>query len=125
MIASARDTGGHARSTACLMRPRRDSMSQSSPRGPERLVRVYAALVGVDLVVPTEPFHAVYCRCRQAIADVLLSEAIASDALPPHMTLAYGTGPPRASTARRPHHTRQSDTCYDQPARTHRGLTTV
>jgi len=52
----------------------------------------------MDGDLPGEPFHEIYLRCRQAIADALGPDAIAYETLPPHLTLGYGIAPGDSGT---------------------------
>ncbi|MEV4415854.1 2'-5' RNA ligase family protein [Catellatospora sp. NPDC049609] len=56
------------------------------------LASVTVVLADLDGDLPGEPLHTVHARSRGAIADVLGSEAVAYEAMPGHLTLAYATG---------------------------------
>ncbi|MEU8006447.1 2'-5' RNA ligase family protein [Catellatospora sp. NPDC049111] len=56
------------------------------------LASVSVVLADLDGDLPGEPLHTVHARTRTAISDVLGSEAVAYQAMPGHLTLAYGTG---------------------------------
>jgi hypothetical protein len=56
------------------------------------LASVSVVLADLDGDLPGEPLHTVHSRTRTAIGDVLGSEAVAYQAMPGHLTLAYATG---------------------------------
>ncbi|WP_166384485.1 2'-5' RNA ligase family protein [Catellatospora methionotrophica] len=56
------------------------------------LASVSVVLADLDGDLPGEPLHTVHARTRTAISDVLGSEAVAYQAMPGHMTIAYATG---------------------------------
>lgn len=53
---------------------------------------ITVVLADLDGDLPGQPLHTVHGRTRAAIEDVLGPSALAYDALPGHLTLAYATG---------------------------------
>lgn len=56
------------------------------------LASVTVVLADLDGDLPGQHLHTVHARCREAVAAVLGSEAVAYEAMPGHLTLAYATG---------------------------------